>query len=402
MKHLGFALAFLLVFSLANGFCQGNDFYIDDELLDAIRKEIRDTVRAGMEDFYGQRDGEAVRGNLTLITGELIKNINASGLDIRSLDFYLSNPLLLVRKPESNFRVNSGTLVYSEGSKIEIIHVPTTEKGRFIDYGTDSGGRDFFEIRFFENLGLKFFKNPGSDFFILEQSIGFPSYYEGELPSLGILYRKIGEDLTLNIRSGNPVTTVPGTTVPGTPVPENPTPATPAPRNPPPQTPTPRLPASGINMLMEKGKLEKDTIVAFISSRNQEMPRWEIESIVSTYIKEAEAENINHDIAISQMCYATNFLKSQQRLVTHNYAGLGDSKFDDRVTGIRAHIQHLKGYASFERPKGRIVDPRYEVLVSNGIQGTVTTLEGMYLIWAPQSYDYGDKINTILNDMYQF
>ena len=387
MKRLGFAIAFFLVFSLANGFCQGfnNDFYIDDELLDAIRKEIRDNVRAGMEEFYGQRDGEAVRGNLTLITGEIIKNIQTSGSDIRDLDFYLSNPLSLIRKPDSNFQINSGTLVFNEGNKIEIIHIPATEKGKFFNYGTDSGGRDFFEISFFDNLRLRFFKDSKSDCFVLEQSIGFPSYYEGNLPSLGILYRKIGEDLTLNIRA-----------------PGNPVPVTPVPRVPAPRTPAPRIPAAGGNMLMENGRLGKEAIVAFISSRNQAMPRSEIESIVGTYIQEAQFENINHDIAISQMCYATNFLKAQQRLVTHNYAGLGDSRFSDRVTGIRAHIQHLKGYASLERPKGNVVDPRYDVLAKIGVQGTVSTLEGLYLIWAPQSYDYGDKMNTILSDMYQF
>jgi len=382
MKLFGLALAFFLVFSLTNGVCQGSDFYIDDELLDAIRKEIRDNVRAGMEEFYGQHDGDAARGNLTLITAELIKNINASGLDLRTLDFYLSNPLSLIRKPDSSFQVSKGILLYNEGNKIEIIHIPVTEKGRFLAHGTDSGGREYFEINFFNSLDLRFFRASKSDCFVLEQSIGFPSYYEGVLPSLGILYQKTGEGLALNIRTES-------LGVSGQ-------------RPSAPETLAPRIPATGKNVLMENGRLEKDAIVAFISSRNLVLPRDEIESIVGTYIQEAKFENINHDIAISQMCYATNFLKSQQRLITHNYAGLGDSKFDDRVTGIKAHIQHLKGYASYERPKGNIVDPRYNVLVSNGIQGTVSTLEGLYLIWAPQSYDYGDKINTILNDMYQF
>ena len=392
MKRLGFVLALFLSFSLVNGFCQGNVFDINDELLDAIRKEIRDNVRAGMEEYYGQSDGEAVRGNLTLITSELIKNIQTSGYDIRTLDFYLSNSLFLIKKPDSNYWINKGTLVFNEGNKIEIIHIPATEKGKFLNYGTDSVGRDFFEINFFDNLRLRFFKSFKSDYFILEQSVGFPSYYEGELPSLGILLYKTGEDLTLNIRARIPATTVPGISVQRMPVPVIPVS----------ENPAPRTPATSGNTLMAKGRLGKDAIVAFISSRNQVMPRGEIESIVGTYIQEAEAENINHDIAISQMCYATNFLKAQQRLVTHNYAGLGDLKFNDRVTGIRAHIQHLKGYVSSEMPKGSIVDPRFDVLVKNGIQGTVSTLEGMYLVWAPQSYDYGDKINTILSDMYQF
>jgi hypothetical protein len=69
--------------------------------------------------------------------------------------------------------------------------------------------------------------------------------------------------------------------------------------------------------------------------------------------------------------------------------------------GIQAHIQHLKGHVSTIRPQ-IIVDPHYNVLVTSGILGTVTTLDELYAAWAPQSYTYGISINGILRDLSLF
>ena len=156
------------------------------------------------------------------------------------------------------------------------------------------------------------------------------------------------------------------------------------------------------NEIVAGASLGKNALVGFILSRNSALPGREIEAIVDTYIREAQSEQINHDIAIAQMCYATNFLKTEQRLITHNYAGLKDARFNDMTTGIRAHIQHLKGYASYDRPKHSIVDPRFDIIVNSNIQGTVNTLEKLYAAWAPQSFDYGHNINRILNEMSRF
>ena len=124
--------------------------------------------------------------------------------------------------------------------------------------------------------------------------------------------------------------------------------------------------------------------------------------IFSTYIQEAALEDINLNIAIAQMLLATNFLRNGQRMDIHNYAGLSGLSFNDRQTGIRAHIQHLKGYASTEAPITAIVNPRYNILRQMGILGTITTRQQLYSTWAPLSRDYRTRMENILSDLEQF
>jgi hypothetical protein len=111
------------------------------------------------------------------------------------------------------------------------------------------------------------------------------------------------------------------------------------------------------------------------------------------------------------MCYATRFLTSRQHLSTYNYAGLntdrgisvkyGD-KHADEEEGVRAHIQHLKGYASTEKPGKEIVNRRYFILEGTGILGTVQTLDALFAKWSPNNAEaYGNGIKRILEEMYQ-
>ena len=369
MKHIGLILVFLVIFSVGSGFCQ------DSNAL--FLREIRESVRSELQEFFRQREQGSVEGSLILVTGEFVKFVDSAGFDPSYLDFYLSSPLKLIAKPESSFRANNGILVFDEGYKTDIINIPATEKGKWLHYGMDSSGRDFFEISFFDSIRLTFARNLENDCYILEKSIGFPYYHDGDLPFLAILYHRIGDYKAEDIQHQERRIEAPNHSAQ-------------------------RILSTNRNVLMENGQLRANAIVSYISSRNPAVSRQDIESIVSTYIREAEFEQINHDIAIAQMCYATNFLRSQQPLVTHNYAGLKDSRFNDRATGIRAHIQHLKGYATSEMPKNGIVDPRFNLLVNSGVQGTVTTLESLYLTWAPQSNEYGDSITRILEGMSQF
>ena len=153
--------------------------------------------------------------------------------------------------------------------------------------------------------------------------------------------------------------------------------------------------------IMGTGALDIDTIVEYIQSNNNKvLTNRQIVTIVNAYIQEAQREQVNHDIAIAQMCYATNFLKYS--VASHNYGGLDGARFPDMITGVRAHVQHLKGYASRELPRGNIVDPRFTGLVSSGIQGTVTTLDRLYTVWAPlNSSRYKNAIDNILTSMYK-
>jgi hypothetical protein len=75
--------------------------------------------------------------------------------------------------------------------------------------------------------------------------------------------------------------------------------------------------------------------------------------------------------------------------------------FPDPRTGVRAHIQHLKGYASAEPLKQKLVNPRYEILVRIGRIGTSPTIQGLTGTWAVDPL-YSEKIAAILQRMYDF
>jgi len=66
------------------------------------------------------------------------------------------------------------------------------------------------------------------------------------------------------------------------------------------------------------------------------------------------------------------------------------ASFPDPETGVQAHYQHLAAYCGL-KPLGKVVDPRYEVVLMQPWAGTVTTVEGLGGKWAP-SPDYGRSI----------
>jgi len=164
-------------------------------------------------------------------------------------------------------------------------------------------------------------------------------------------------------------------------------------------SPNIKVPAISRNVLLEPGQSRQSDIVALITSRNKRISYWYVVDVVGIYFDEAKFECINHDIAIAQMLYATDYLNNVQRTAVFNYSGMFNERFCDKVTGIRAHIQHLKGYATVERLRTPQVDPRYDVLINCGYWGTVSTLDDLCRKWAPQSKDYGYRIKAILSEM---
>ena len=169
-----------------------------------------------------------------------------------------------------------------------------------------------------------------------------------------------------------------------------------------------RPPAIPENILLERGQdyLTQDVVVDFMQkySRSSWFSRRDINALVKAYFELAKEEQVNHEIAIAQMWYATRELSRDDLLKNCNYAGLDAVKrgtFNNRDSGVRAHIQHLKGYASTVRPKN-IVDPRYEILVAKGYLGKGATLEKLSVWWSPNNKEYATKIVKILNDLYQY
>jgi N-acetylmuramoyl-L-alanine amidase len=117
------------------------------------------------------------------------------------------------------------------------------------------------------------------------------------------------------------------------------------------------------------------------------------------YIEESALEGVNHNIAFSQMCLETGYLSfgGDVEPSQNNFCGLGTTgggvkgaSFPDARTGVKAHIQHLKAYASQDSVVPPIVDPRFN-LVQRGIAPTVADLSGR---WATEQ-SYGNKISAI-------
>lgn len=170
----------------------------------------------------------------------------------------------------------------------------------------------------------------------------------------------------------------------------------------PPEKTVPQIPVS----IMGQGLITSETLAGFLSETNTSLPPERARELARFYVEEAGIEGINADIAFSQMCLETGFMRFGG-LVTpdmNNFCGLGaigpeqtGERFPNPQTGVRAHIQHLKGYASAEPLNRPLVDPRYK-WVKYGIAPTIHDLTGR---WAADK-EYGNKIYRILERLYEY
>ena len=157
--------------------------------------------------------------------------------------------------------------------------------------------------------------------------------------------------------------------------------------------------------IMSKGKLTQSILARFLVAENPLVSSERAELLVSLYMEECAAEGVNSDIAFAQMCLETGYLRFGG-LVTedmNNFCGLGATGpeqrghvFPDERTGVRAHVQHLKGYGSAEPLQGELVDPRYKWINPKGRSPDIFALAGT---WAVDP-EYGLKIYAILARMY--
>jgi hypothetical protein len=159
-------------------------------------------------------------------------------------------------------------------------------------------------------------------------------------------------------------------------------------------------------MIMSRGVLSQAKLTAFLLAKNSSLDKKETGKIVRLYIQEAAAEGVNHDIALAQLCLETGYLgfKGQVSREQNNFCGLGvvnstvsGLSFPDERTGVRAHIQHLKAYASEEALKRELVDPRFK-WVKRGSAPDIYSLTGR---WATDPA-YGEKLYSILQRMMSF
>jgi hypothetical protein len=156
--------------------------------------------------------------------------------------------------------------------------------------------------------------------------------------------------------------------------------------------------------ILDKGIQSQQRIMNFMLDFNKDIDTGFLRQLIKTYLIESALEGINYEIAICQMCLETGFLRfggSVSRF-QNNFCGLGATDaytagdwFGNMEEGVRAHIQHLKAYASIEPMRTPVVDKRLKRVQ----RGTVITVYDLTGRWAADP-DYGSKISYLLKKLY--
>ena len=146
--------------------------------------------------------------------------------------------------------------------------------------------------------------------------------------------------------------------------------------------------------IIGKSECTASQMAQYLTDRNPNAKSWALE-YAKLYLEEGEAEGVRGDGAWIQSCKETgNFKFTGGTAVTfdqNNFCGLGVTKkgmkghsFETPRLGIRAQIQHLKGYATSTPLKNSCVDPRYKYINPKGKAPRFEDLAGK---WAVPGYD---------------
>lgn len=159
-----------------------------------------------------------------------------------------------------------------------------------------------------------------------------------------------------------------------------------------------------MDRIMGVGSTSEAQLVLFLQSVNPEAASL-YRDLAKLYREEAAIEGVNHDVAFCQMLVETNLLSWGGRLspASNNFGGIGSlnggldgASFPSARVGVRAHIQHLKVYASLDSLVQRQVDPR-RGYVMRGESPLITQLTGR---WNADP-EYGSKIAAFLHLLYE-
>lgn len=163
-------------------------------------------------------------------------------------------------------------------------------------------------------------------------------------------------------------------------------------------------PPAQVGKIMGSGITTEVQLMMFLRTNNPKALTV-FPDIAKLYREEATVEGVNYDIAFCQMCLETNFLRfgDNIRATQNNFGGLaavgGDTEsasFASARIGVRAHVQHLKAYASIEPLVQELVDPRFR-FVTRGIAPEVDRLSGRWTA----DLQYGTKITALVRRLYE-
>lgn len=159
-----------------------------------------------------------------------------------------------------------------------------------------------------------------------------------------------------------------------------------------------------IDRIMGQGSTSEVQLMMFLKANNAKALT-QFPDLPKLYREEATIEGVNYDLAFSQACVETNFLNFGGTLKAsqNNFGGLGDvtgtpegATFPSARIGVRAHIQHLKAYASLEPLVQEVVDPRFR-FITRGTAPLVGQLSGR---WSAD-LQYGDRILAVVRRLYE-
>lgn len=136
------------------------------------------------------------------------------------------------------------------------------------------------------------------------------------------------------------------------------------------------------------------------SSFNTELYGMSLQDFFQLYYDECSAEGVDVQVAFAQAMYETGWLKYGGQVTADqlNFCGLKNTDgsafatFSTVQEGIRAHVQHLKAYASTDELKNECVDPRFK-WIERGCAPYVEDLDGH---WTSDT-GYSSKILSIMD-----
>jgi hypothetical protein len=155
--------------------------------------------------------------------------------------------------------------------------------------------------------------------------------------------------------------------------------------------------------IMGRGRATTKQLLEFFSATNRHFHKNYVKKVIRTYVQESRIEGVNSDVAFCQMCIETNYLRfgGSVQKSQNNFCGLGatssgnySATFNSIRSGVRAHIQHLKAYASHKPLRKKSIDPRFDRVK----RGSVQYVQNLSRTWATDP-QYGYKIIQKLREL---
>ena len=165
--------------------------------------------------------------------------------------------------------------------------------------------------------------------------------------------------------------------------------------------------------IMGKSTVTVDQMVKFYNMSGKKYPSIykdkgakNIKKFCEILLDECEREGVRAEVIFAQVCLETGYLSfgGQVSAGQCNFSGLGatddgaaGATFKDVRTGLRAQVQHLKGYASKDSLNQKCVDLRFQYLTHR--RGSTPYVQNLGNgNWATDP-NYASKLMTLIKKM---